>query len=309
MVNGEEFPQSKTLNEKPRWFPQELNRYGEGDLNEYRASYSIDNLRRFAALNCCLAGGETSTSLEWPRDPELKKLVPMLQKVRDGGHIVDIAAGFGEPSVGMLLELTRRFHLTNTRYLITDLGTYCADSPDEIDMLGSMLVHNPRPIWVDRPEDFYFNWSEAKLDRSNWQDMRERILRRYGKEWDATTPQFFANARKALKNENIGLLILRHPEIGDKDQPELVPIFTRIIHNILGEAVKEDIPVLITTSNNDLSRDNIQRAVDSFFESQNPATREKWGVIAQESPHPVQKNLGHRVLDLRMWAIFPNGKI
>ena len=284
------------------WYPEELKKYDMEGVDSL-ASYSISNLKHFVALTCCLGGGEESASLKWPRNPELKELAPILQKVKEGKDIVDIAAGFGEPSAGMLLELSQRFRLKDTKYLVTDIDDY-GEVADEVDLLGGVLLHDPKPLWVDKPDDYYFNWSLSNLNRNNWQDVRDRVLRRYGNKWDATKPSFYDNIEEVLGKDKVGLFILRHPEIGDARQPELTPIFTDIINNLLEEAVNKKIPVFITTSNNELSRKNIGTLIDSFFEKEG-TNKDLWKIISMEDLEGVTSHSGPRALDSKIWATFP----
>lgn len=295
------------------WPPVELDAYSSDSL-ENRGELATVDLTRFAALAHCLAGlGEPSPGREasdtWAVDPSYQALKPMVLGLQNGGDIVDVGAGVGEPAPGMLLEL-ERLGLTGTRYLATDVGEGYTNSPGGLDGLAYELTRlSPgQRIWVDpnHQVDYHSPWSDVYIDQDGWRGLRERVLRRYGPEWDATEPNFFDHVREALNGREIGLLLLRHPQISE--EPE---VFADIISNLMSEAVRSDIPLLITTSTNPTSRERIQAAIDAFW-ADHPDIQTRWQTMPWNTPKVVQLATGvngSRKADSLAWAIFPQPKI
>lgn len=218
----------------------------------------------------------------------------VLEKIKSGGHILDVAAGYGEPAMGILLELQTKFGLSKTKYLMTDIADRSDDLPGHEDNIAAhLMVSSKNVIEIPSSINTQNTESQAILSQKSWSQIRPRILKGYGEKWDATKPSFFDNAKELFSGDEMGLILLRHPEIGDIRQPELYPIFQSIILNILNFALETNTPILITTSNNDLSHHRIKKILSDYFAQFSEKIQGKWQIITGELPVEVQLKFEH----------------
>ncbi len=233
-------------------------------------------------------------------DPD--RFIHLFDQVRAGGQIISFGASNGDEALGILAELTTRFNLTETRFLVTDYSDYSL-FPDTLDKFAVTLTDANKRWYVDQPRDFYLDMTDAHVDRGNWRDYRRRVIRRYGEDWDAAQLEVFANARHELGGE-LGLMILRHPEIGNQDNEKLANIFRAVIANLLQEVVRSQTPLVITTSNNEISRQRIREEIEKFRDA-HPDFVDHFDFFFGETPDFVRRELGGRVMDSYIFVVMP----
>jgi hypothetical protein len=227
----------------------------------------------------------------------------LFDKLKSGAHVVSFGASNGDESLGMLAVLEDKFGLTDTHFLVTDFSDYARDWPDVTDKLGKGFLEGSRVFYIDRPDDYYNQVSEKYLTKKSWRGFRSRINREYGDDWDATSDQVFDRAREKVGGE-IGLMVLRHPEIGDEHNPELSEVFKSVISNLFDEAMSSETPVLITTSNNKLSRKRIKEAIQKKI-SEVSDFEDNWDFYFGATPHLVQRDLYGREMDSYFFTLIP----
>jgi hypothetical protein len=308
----EQKPQDQKEQRGFDWWPEALNVWDKKayEFAKRKTHAVLTDFRRFALFVYYLDGGRgrNSATLQTNFDsisrPEIQ---PVLNKVKEGGHIVSIGGAWGEEAAGMICELTQTYGLTSVKHLTTDIGGGASYGiPDHVSILGYMLAVDPTEIEADPADYGYWRWSKTYLNRKNWQDVRNRCLYSHGSEWDATKETFFENVRSKLNGEDVGLYIMRHPEIGDPDQPKLTEVFNTIILNLLSQAIKTDTPVVITTSTNPNSRANIQNAIIDFFSKQPSEITQRWHWSSGNSFPEMIDWIGTSGRDSLVFVVFPS---
>jgi hypothetical protein len=182
----------------------------------------------------------------------------MTKKLSEGGAIFEVGGGDGADMVPFLLAL-QGMGIANTQFLLTDIADYGSWDLSFPKVWEWQLNQEPTGFTV--PMDY--SDKNLLLDKTVLEEMQPRLIEAYGEDWDATNAQVFANAEQVLGSA-IGLLVLRHPEIGSENET-LTNVFKLVIRNLLDQLMSQEVPILITTSNNPLSWQRILETVKQYF--------------------------------------------